>query len=152
LAVTKKIMQELVANEAIRSTSREVAAELFHDPMLRQLISESLTETFADAEPMRQAMRKRWESEQGQRFLFNLQQMMEPWFRELGAELFGTPQDGLTKELVAVLRTQILAKDKQWLVVPSTMNAAFTSPVDSLRLTPGTQLPAYPLSDYGSTK
>jgi hypothetical protein len=147
LKVAKQISQELVNNAKIKSTTREVASELFHDPQLRQLIADSLAETFADPQPMRDAIRRRWESEQGQRFATNLQMMIEPWFRDLGADLFGTPDQGLTKELVAVLRTQILAKDRRWLVIEcQDSTAATTIKSDTtLKLIHGNRLPIYPL-------
>jgi hypothetical protein len=42
---------------------------------------------------------------------------LQPLANEIGVELFGTDTEGLTPELVAVLRSQILGKDQRWLVV-----------------------------------
>jgi hypothetical protein len=146
LDVAKQISQELVNNAKIQSTTREVASELFHDPELRALVADSLAETFADPQPIRDAIRRRWESEQGQRFANNLQSMIEPWFRDLGADLFGTPDEGLTKELVAVLRTQILAKDHRWIVVECNDSAnATVQTTNTFTLVRGDRLPIYPL-------
>lgn len=58
-----------------------------------------------------------------QEFMSQLESSLQPLANQIGVELFGTPDEGLTPELVAVLRSQVLGKDQRWIVVKSAISA-----------------------------
>ncbi len=116
VAVLKEIAVDVGRNPKVRSSSRKTASEMFHDPRLRQIFAQSLRDVFEDSQSLRELIRKNWESEAGSRVSMTLEEVVDPWLREAGAKLLGTPEEGLTEEFIAVLRSQILAKDRRWIV------------------------------------
>ncbi len=116
VAVLKEIAVDVGRNPKVRSVFKKTASEMFHDPRLRQIFAQSLRDVFEDSQSLRELIRKNWESEAGSRVSMTLEEVVDPWLREAGAKLLGTPEEGLTKEFIAVLRSQILAKDRRWIV------------------------------------
>lgn len=117
LEMVLRIVKEVAMNAQVKRFVRESAEAMFHDPELRELVNQTVQDVFTDVAPLREAMRRNWEGPAGRQLVATLQSWLEPWLRKAGEELLGTPEEGLTPELVAVLRSQILAKDQRWLVI-----------------------------------
>ncbi len=131
LATMKDVALDIGKNEKVKQTVREAAAQLFRDPEMRDLVSDVFRETFSDSKAFAEILRKNWEAEAGQRFATSLEATLDPWLREVGAELFGTPDEGLSREFVAILRSQILAKDQRWLTVSAEDRRGSSQPTTS---------------------
>ncbi len=145
LELGKEIAKDLIVNQRIRDVSREAATELFQDPQLRALVQDCVEEAFEDTTPIRDAIRHRWETDKYQGFLHRLETLLEPIMREIGHELFGSKEAGLTDELVTVLRAQILSKDKEWVVVPCKHRDERTFLPNSMQLVPANSPATYPM-------
>ena len=57
-------------------------------------------------------------------------QRFEPTVRRIGELLIGTPESGITPEFAAVLRNQVLRKDRRWLVLETADNTDANSSPD----------------------
>ena len=70
-----------------------------------------------------------WRSDQARQALNLAGDRLEPVVRQIGDDLFGTKEDGIDPDFARVLRTQILGKDRRWIVVqPSDMPNAVIRP------------------------
>jgi hypothetical protein len=133
-------------NVAVQKLARESASELFRDPELRSILGDVMREAFSDTGPMQEVLRRNWESQAGRRLADSLQTLLEPWLRDTGQELFGTPEAGLTPEMVRVLRSQVLNKDRSWLVATLLdRHQAHPQLQDPWQIRPGPENVLYPL-------
>lgn len=150
LQVVEDIIVETSANAQVRQTTRQAMSELFHDPELRETLVAILKDVIGDGSWIQESMQKHWESDAGQRVARVLEEIIDPWLHEVGVSIFGT-KEGLTPEFVAVLRSQVLMKDRAWIVWNSSP-ATSGSSSDALskhRLHRGKGLPIHPQSLQG---
>jgi hypothetical protein len=115
--VQKKIIVETTANPAVRTAIQESIESLIDDKELRALLSDILQHAIVNNQELHQVLQEVMQSEQAGQLSQQFEASLQPLANEIGVELFGTETDGLTPELVAVLRSQILGKDQRWLVV-----------------------------------
>lgn len=115
--VQKKIIVETTANPAVRNAIQESIESLIDDRELRALLSDILQFAIVDNQELHQVLQDVMHSEQAVQLGQQFETSLQPLANDIGVELFGTETDGLTPELVAVLRSQILGKDQRWLVV-----------------------------------
>jgi hypothetical protein len=116
---------DLAQRPAVRDLAREALGQWMVDPQLRSILGKVLTDVVNDASAFREIIDRHWQSEAGAALSAQIERVVEPWMRDMGADLFGSPEKGLTPEVVAMLRQQILMKDRRWLVVE-------VVPVDSI--------------------
>ena len=93
-----------------------VATELAQDPKARALVRTILKETLVDNEKLRTVWGEVWSSEEANRALDMAGDRLEPVVRSIGDELFGSEETGINPDFARVLRSQILRKDRQWIV------------------------------------
>lgn len=149
LQVVEDIIVETSANAQVRQTTRQAMSELFHDPELRETLVAILKDVIGDGAWIQQSMQKHWESDAGQRVARVLEEIIDPWLHEVGVSIFGT-NEGLTPEFVAVLRSQVLMKDRAWIVWnPSASANGNASAFGKHRLQRGKGLPIHPQSLQG---
>ena len=115
--VQKKIVVETTANPAVRAAIQESIESLIDDKELRTLLSDILQHAIVNNQELHQVLQEVMHSEQALQLGQQFEASLQPLANDIGVELFGTETDGLTPELVAVLRSQILGKDQRWLVV-----------------------------------
>jgi hypothetical protein len=117
IEVQKKIVIDTVSNPAVRNAAQESLGMLIEDAELRTVLSDCLHHAILDNKELQNALRTALKSKQAEALAEQFEASFQPLADEIGVELFGSQESGLTPELVAVLRSQILGKDQRWIVV-----------------------------------
>jgi hypothetical protein len=117
IEVQKKIVIDTVSNPAVRNAAQESLGMLIEDAELRSVLSDCLHHAILDNNELQNALKTALKSKQAEALAEQFEASFQPLAEEIGAELFGSQESGLTPELVAVLRSQILGKDQRWVVV-----------------------------------
>ncbi|MFK8113860.1 MAG: hypothetical protein AB8B91_16785 [Rubripirellula sp.] len=128
----QKIVTGVAANEVVRRELGVVAGELAADPEARELVRVILRETLVDNDRLRKVWSDVWSSNDARQALDMAGDRLEPVVRQIGDDLFGTQESGITPSFARVLRNQILGKDRRWLVAQRETDGT----VDSLQATP----------------
>lgn len=117
IEVQKKIVIDTVSNAAVRNAAQESLGMLIDDAELRTVLSDCLHHAILDNIELQNALKTALKSKQAEALAEQFEASFQPLAEEIGVELFGSQESGLTPELVAVLRSQILGKDQRWVVV-----------------------------------
>ncbi len=156
VAVTERIIGRISRNEKVRAVVRENLRKVMSDPELQAIIWDVLQETLVENEVLRTTLREYWKSAEAQDALQLASVRFEPTARAIGDAIFGNRESGITLEFSRVLRTQILMKDRRWLVVipkpdqtPSTVAASASEP---LQIIPAVEPMPFPIDFEGETK
>ncbi|WP_182865953.1 hypothetical protein [Stieleria mannarensis] len=112
----QRSVRDISASPAIRRELAGVAEEIASDPESRQLIQTILKETFVENERLRDVWRGVWSSPKAQAAFAIAGERLEPVIRKIGDEIFGSEQDGINPDFARVLRSQILRKDRRWIL------------------------------------
>ncbi len=112
----QRSVRDISASPAIRKELAGVAEEIAEDPQSRQLVQTILKETFVDNERLHKVWREVWSSPEAEAAFEIAGQRLEPVIRQIGDEIFGSEQDGINPDFARVLRSQILRKDRRWIV------------------------------------
>lgn len=112
----QRSLRDVTSNAAIRKELAGVAEDIASDSQSRELIQEILKETFVDNPALRDVWRDVWTSDEAKQAFEVAGYRLEPVVREIGDEIFGSEQDGINPDFARVLRTQILRKDRRWIV------------------------------------
>ncbi len=123
IEVQKKIIVETASTPAVRQAAQEALGVLIEDEELRRLMGDVFEYAVVENDELHEVLEESMQSPTTQEFMSQLESSLQPLANQIGVELFGTPDEGLTPELVAVLRSQVLGKDQRWIVVKSTMTA-----------------------------
>ena len=75
-----------------------------------------MKETLVDNERLRQVWSEVWTSDEAKRALDMAGDRLEPVIRQIGDDLFGTREGGIDPNFARVLRSQVLGKDRRWIV------------------------------------
>ncbi|WP_235908909.1 hypothetical protein [Roseiconus nitratireducens] len=134
----QRSMRDVAANQAVRDELGAVAQEIANDPASRELIKAILKDTFVQNQRLQQVWAEVWSSERARQALAVASERLEPVIREIGDEIFGSEQTGIDPDFARVLRSQILKKDRRWIIADA--NAAAD---DWIHLATGPM--AYPL-------
>ena len=117
VAVTERILGRISRNAKVRAVVRENLKKVLSDPELQAIIWDVLQESLVENATLRTALRDYWKSADVQDTLQLASARFEPTARSIGDAIFGSRESGITPEFSRVLRTQILMKDRRWLVV-----------------------------------
>lgn len=112
----QRSMQDIAANRAIRTELGRVADEIASDPESRQLVQRILKETFVDNPRLKMVWNDVWSSDEANRAFKVAGDSLEPVVRSIGDEIFGSEDLGIDPDFARVLRSQILRKDRRWVV------------------------------------
>lgn len=112
----QRSMQDIAANRAIRTELGRVADEIASDPESRKLVQLILKETFIDNERLKLVWSDVWSSDEANRAFKLAGDSLEPVIRNIGDEIFGSEELGIDPDFARVLRSQILRKDRRWIV------------------------------------
>lgn len=114
------IVRELSTNPKVRQAIRDSLDEVIDDEDAWKVVRAILSQAITSNPQVQQKLREVLQSPQARATLNRIGDRLEPYAVQIGAELFGTPQE-VNKEFALVLRHMILNKDIQWLVwVPNT--------------------------------
>jgi hypothetical protein len=117
IEVQKRILVETSSNPAVRKAIQESMGTLIDDPELQDFLGDVLQHAVVNNQKLHSVLQEVMSSEQAMQLGRQFEESLQPLANEIGVELFGTETEGLTPELVAVLRSQILGKDQRWLIV-----------------------------------
>ena len=116
VSAVQKIVGDVASNSEVRREIAGVATELAKDPKARALVRKILKETLIDNDRLRDVWSEVWSSEEASAALDMAGDRLEPVVRSIGDELFGSEDTGINPDFARVLRSQILGKDRQWIV------------------------------------
>lgn len=112
----QKTVRGIAKNTRVRSELGKVASDLASDPASKQLLATILRETLIDNDSLRDVWQSVWTSDEAKQILNRVGNRIEPVVREIGDELFGTPETGINANFARVLRQQILGKDRRFVI------------------------------------
>ncbi len=120
----ERILTDIAANPAVRSELASELERLANDPETNRLARAILRETFVENQRLRDRWREIWTDESARLAISEAGQRLEPGIRQIGDELFGTREEGIDPNFARVLRSQILGKDRRWLVARPRLETA----------------------------
>lgn len=115
--VVQQVISDAATNPRVRSLAGRTASKILDDPELRRLLWQIVRETAIDNPRFRQALRKTWTGPEAKHALLLAGERLEPTVRRIGDLLIGSRDEGITPEFAAVLRNQVLGKDRHWLML-----------------------------------
>ena len=116
-AATQEIARETFSDPEVAGTLRQAFSSLLSSPKFHGLCQVFLREVILDNPRLHEAMRQRWSSPEVKRAIEAASSHIEPMVRRMGDIVLGTRQEGITREFARVLRSQILLKDLQRIVI-----------------------------------
>lgn len=142
----KNIFVDLSKNENIRDEFSDIIQLIVKDKELQRLLTAMMREAIVENEELRKVWMDNWQSTEAKAALKLAGDRLEPLVREIGDELFGTREDGISPSFARVLRNQILGKDKRWLIAEKLADGQ--TPIDRSQpqpLIPASDWQPYPL-------
>ncbi|WP_145419121.1 hypothetical protein [Planctomycetes bacterium K23_9] len=112
----QRILADVATNRAVRREMGKVADDLASDPAARALVRQILKETLVENERLRAVWSEVWSSEEASDAIDLAGDRLEPVVRLIGDDLFGNEETGIDPDFARVLRSQILRKDRRWIV------------------------------------
>ncbi|WP_417744420.1 hypothetical protein [Rosistilla oblonga] len=125
VGAVKAILRDVVKNEAVRDEFTQVLQEVASDDQLQALAGSIVRDAIIDNQELRQVWLKNWQTAEAQQAMQLANARLEPLVREIGDEIFGTRETGISPGFARVLRNQILNKDRRWIeaqVLPTARN------------------------------
>jgi len=117
LMIAKDIVKEAAGNPRLGRAFRKSFDRVMEDRDVQRLIRLVVQDVILDNPRFHQQLRDFVKSPEVAGALQSLSPRFEPLIRQVGMEILGTPQAGITPEFARVLRTQILKKDRRWLLL-----------------------------------
>ena len=117
VAITQRIISRVSRNDRVRSVIRENLRKVASDPELQAIIWSVVQESIVQNDYLKTSLQDYWKSAEVQNALQVANVRFEPTARAIGDAIFGSREIGITPEFSRVLRSQILLKDRRWLVV-----------------------------------
>jgi len=142
---TQATILQIARNPRVRAELGESFADLADDPRVRQWLTTVLRETLVDSPAVRQVWIDVWTGDEARVAYEAIGTQIEPFVRELGGEIFGTPQRGIDPGFARVLRHQILGKDRRWLIASEAAREPRPDGETARVIRRGSGDPTYPL-------
>ena len=117
VAITQQIISRVSRNERVRNVIRENLRKISSDPELQSIIWSVVQESIVQNDTLKNSLRDYWKSDEVQAALQVANVRFEPTVRAIGDTIFGNRESGISPEFSRVLRSQILLKDRRWLVI-----------------------------------
>ena len=117
VGATAAILAEVARNQRVREVVRQSLIDIAEDPQVQQLAWGIFRDALLKNERLHETLQRHWRSEEAQRAFAIAAERLEPTVRRIGDLLFGTQETGISPEFALVLRSQILHKDRRWLVL-----------------------------------
>ena len=115
--VLDQVLTDVSRNPRVEEAARHMLSELATDPQLHTLVGIVLRETIFENDSLREAVDHELADPRTRAALQLASTRIEPLVRRIGDMVFGTQSAGITPEFAEVLRTEILYKDRRWLLV-----------------------------------
>ena len=112
----QRIVADVAANPNVRKELTDVAVVIANDPEAKQLVRQILKESLVDNQRLKNSWKDVWSSDEARRALDLAADRLEPVIRNIGDDLIGSRELGINPNFARVLRSQILGKDRQWIV------------------------------------
>jgi len=117
LEAARDVAREAFEKKEVRETLRQAFAGLIQEPGFHELCQIFLQEVLLDNPRFHETMLRRWSAPEVQSALAAASTHIEPMVRRMGDIVLGTRKEGITPEFARVLRSQILLKDGQRIVI-----------------------------------
>ena len=117
IAVTRQVGRDAIANKKIQEQMRSTFIRLTSHPRFHALAQVFIQEVFLDNPNFHDRLLTRLKSPEVERVLTAASAHVEPSLRRIADIVFGTREEGITKEFARVLRAQILQKDRRRFVI-----------------------------------
>lgn len=151
--VTERVVARISRNEQVRSTIRESLRTAAADPQLQKVILDVFREAVIENEAVHAEMNNWLNSPEVANAMQLAASRFEPTVREIGELLFGGRDTGFSPEFARVLRTQILLKDRRWLVLVPVHPAVTVEnglAEDTVTIQPASRSQPFPLQFQGT--
>ncbi|MDA7904984.1 hypothetical protein N9A80_01425 [Rhodopirellula sp.] len=112
----QKIVSDVAANPKVRKELTDVAVVIANDPEAQKLVRQILKESLVDNQRLKDSWKDVWSSDEAQQAFELAGDRLEPVIRKIGDDLIGSRELGINPNFARVLRSQILGKDRQWIV------------------------------------
>lgn len=112
----RRVLIDISRNPRIRQEVREVIQQLAADRDLQRLLTTIVRESILENRELRQVWSDNWQRADARAALQLTGERLDPVVRQIGDELFGTRETGISPTFARVLRNQILGKDRRWIV------------------------------------
>lgn len=112
----QRIVADVAANPEVRKELTDVAIVIANDPEAQKLVRQILKESLVDNQQLKDSWKKVWNSDQARKAFDLAGDKLEPVIRKIGDDLIGSRELGINPNFARVLRSQILGKDRQWIV------------------------------------
>ncbi|MEM9828626.1 MAG: hypothetical protein AAF958_18710, partial [Planctomycetota bacterium] len=112
-----KMVGEASANPKIRRAIGHAASTMAEDPLTRKLLRQTVRESLVDNQRLRDVWKAALESPRARAAMDAAGDSIEPLVREIGDQILGTPEAGISPGFARVLRRQVLGRDRRWIVI-----------------------------------
>ena len=112
----QRTISDIASNKTVRRELIDVAEELGSDPQAQALVRSILKETLIENERLRNVWGEVWTSDEARAAMDMAGDRLEPIVRKIGDDVFGSQEEGIDPNFARVLRTQILGKDRRWIM------------------------------------
>ena len=112
----QRIVADVAANPEVRKELTDVAIVIANDPEAQKLVRQILKESLVDNQQLKDSWKEVWNSDQARKAFDLAGDKLEPVIRKIGDDLIGSRELGINPNFARVLRSQILGKDRQWIV------------------------------------
>ena len=113
----REIGRDSFANPKVSAHLRGAVERLLESPEFERLAHSFVKEMFLDNPSFHALLRQHWEAPGTQTAVQRAAQYLEPMLRRMGDVVLGTRATGISDEFAQVLRSQILLKDRQKLLL-----------------------------------
>ncbi len=138
----QRIVADVAANPEVRKELTDVAIVIANDPEAQQLVRQILKESLVDNQQLKDSWKEVWNSDQARQAFELAGDKLEPVIRKIGDDLIGSRELGINPNFARVLRSQILGKDRQWIVaIPNRRDSSTRVP----RFETSTEAMPYPV-------
>lgn len=138
----QKIVADVAANPEVRKELTDVAIVVANDSEAQKLVRQILKESLVDNQQLKDSWKAVWNSDEARKAFDLAGDRLEPVIRKIGDDLIGSREGGINPNFARVLRSQILGKDRQWIVaIPNSGQSATQVP----QLEASTQAMPYPV-------
>ena len=115
--LARSIMREIAENQEVKAAGKEGLQQLLADEEVKTLISETLWKILFENERLNEVIKRNLSDEKTLKLVRDTTEKFEDKIREIGDDIFGTFERGITKEFAGVLRKEILRRDQRWFVL-----------------------------------
>jgi hypothetical protein len=116
-ALAKSIMKEISANPEVKLAGKDGIDQLLKDEEIKSLIKETLWNILFQNERLNQVFQDNFSNTRALAAIRSTSDKFEIKLREIGDQIFGTFEKGITREFAGILRNQILQRDQRWLIL-----------------------------------